>query len=132
MKHSFIFHIVKDYVRKGADHLKAYQTTEKVPTRFCYLVPLGLPLAIPLPLFPFAPPCATPPPLPPPPPLSSRNRISPPPPRLLKTELGRGTGAGVANLEGAREDGGFSTNDVSVVMNVSSPNSGREEEAAVG
>ena len=35
-------------------------------------------------------------------------------------------GAGVANLEGAREEGGFSTKDVSVVIKVSSPKSGRE------
>ena len=34
--------------------------------------------------------------------------------------------AGVANLMGAREEGGFSTKDVSVVMKVSSLKSGRE------
>ena len=48
-----------------------------------------------------------------------------PPPRLFITELGRAAGAGVANLFGAREEGGFSTKEVSVVMNVSSPKSVR-------
>ena len=48
-----------------------------------------------------------------------------PPPRLYSPELGRAAGAGVANLFGARDEGGFSTNEVSVVMNVSSPKSVR-------
>lgn len=47
------------------------------------------------------------------------------PPRLFMPELGRAAGAGVANLFGTREEGGFSTKDVSVVMNVSSPKSVR-------
>jgi hypothetical protein len=86
-----------------------------------HLIPLGFPLAIPLPRLPLRLPRAAPP-LPPIPPLDEAS----PPPRLLSPELGRAAGAGVANLVGAREDGGFSTKEVSVVMNVSSPKSGRE------
>lgn len=83
-----------------------------------YLTPLSFPLAMPLPL----PPLPTAPPKPPLPPLIGASS----PPRSLSLELGRAAGAGVANLVGAREDGGFSTKDVSVVMNVSSPRSGRD------
>ena len=48
-----------------------------------------------------------------------------PPPRLLIPELGRAAGAGVANLFGTRDEGGFSTKEVSVVIKVSSPKSVR-------
>jgi len=73
---------------------------------------------MPLPLFPLAvAPAASPLP-----PLVGAS----PSPRLLSPELGRAIGAGVANLVGAREDGGLSTKDVSVVMKVSSPKSGRD------
>lgn len=78
-------------------------------------VPLGFPLAIPLLL---KLPCDAPP-------LPPLGWVSPPT-RLLSPEMGRAMGAGVANLVGAREEGGFSTKDVSVVIKVSSPKSGRE------
>jgi len=71
---------------------------------------------MPLPLFPLALP-ADAPPLPP--------LVGASPPRLMNPELGRAIGAGIANFVGAREDGGLSTKDVSVVMKVSSPRSGR-------
>jgi len=82
-----------------------------------HLAPLGFPLAIPLPLLTLALP-RTGPSLAP---LAGTSA----PPRPLSPELERAAGAGVANLVGTREDGGFSTNEVSVVMNVSSPKSGR-------
>ena len=84
-----------------------------------YLNPRGFPRAIPLVLFP----------------LPLLPRINPPrtllfgispPPRLLSLELGRGIGAGVANLVVFLEEGGLLTKEVSVVMKVSSPKSGRE------
>ena len=82
-------------------------------------MPLGFPLAIPLPLVPLPTlPRAGPP-------LEPREDASAPP-RLLKPELGREGGAGVANLVEAREEGGLSTKDVSVVRKVSSLKSGRE------
>ena len=83
-----------------------------------HLTPLGFPLAMPLPL----PPLPVAPPKPPLPPLIGASS----PLRGLRLELDRAAGAGVANLVGAREDGGFSTKDVSVVKNVSSPRSGRD------
>ena len=75
---------------------------------------------MPLPLLPLKLPRGTPPLLFMPP-LAGAS----PPPRLFIPELGRAAGAGVANLFGTREDGGFSTKEVSVVMKVSSPKSVR-------
>lgn len=89
------------------------------PSYHCsHRAPLGLPLAIPLPLgalrFPrvFAAPLLAP------------LETSPTPPRLPTPELGRAAGAGVVNLVGMRDEGGLSINDVSVVRKVSSAKSG--------
>jgi len=72
---------------------------------------------MPLPLFPLALPATAPP----------RHSLADasPPPRLVSPEFGRAIGAGIENFVGARDDGGLSTKDVSVVMKVSSPSSGR-------
>jgi len=97
----------------------SYTIRKSISPPRSHLAPLGFPRAIPLPLPPLtlfpraAPPLA---------PLADTS----PTPRLLSPELGRTMGAGVANLVVAREDGGLSTKEVSVVMNVSSPKSGRE------
>ena len=73
---------------------------------YCHPAPLGFALASPLPLAPLMP-------LPMPPRLPPRGSI---PPRLLSPDGGLDVGAGVANFDVDFEDGGFSMNEVSVVL----------------
>ena len=79
----------------------------ELPILLCHLAPLGFALARPLALVPLPSPRPAPPrPAP----------AAPTLPRLLSPDGGLEAGAGVANLDVDREDGGFSTNDVSVVL----------------
>lgn len=87
--------------------LHAARSSRLKPLEFCHLAPLGFALARPLPLVPLPTPRPKPPRLPP---------GASVPTRLLRPDGGLEVDAGAVNLDMDFEDGGFSTNEVSVVL----------------